>query len=179
MSGRSHRHLALSGVSPVGWRRQRRVRPDAPHRKGPAMPGTNTGNNALPHKKRGGKLRPVVASATEPGTCLFPSGPRRRERCCLCLLKDGGGWRPTRGSQHTEVATAATVSPTVPCVVPFFGRVRRTRCSCCRSGRLPVLFPCAGGQRRCRWVAQAKTPGVPIPAVARGLVLAGQTGPSF
>jgi hypothetical protein len=43
---------------------------------------------------------------------------------------------PPRRNRHTEVATSATVSPTVPCVVPFFGRVRRTRCRCCRTGLL-------------------------------------------
>src|ERR1035437_6885923 len=30
--------------------------PDAPQRKRPARPGSDTGNNVLPHKKRGGKL---------------------------------------------------------------------------------------------------------------------------
>src|ERR1035437_8905875 len=56
--GSRARQPRLPGVSSVGWR-QRRVCPDAPHRKSPARPGSNTsdtGNNVLPHKKRGGKL---------------------------------------------------------------------------------------------------------------------------
>jgi Transposase len=75
--GSQARQPRLPGVSTVGWRRQRHVRPDAPHRKRPERPGSNasnTGNNTLsPQKEERETLRPVVVNATEPVAWPFPT----------------------------------------------------------------------------------------------------------
>src|ERR1035437_7978890 len=100
--GSRARQPRLPGVSSVGWR-QRRVCPDAPHRKSPARPGSNTsdtGNNVLPHKKRGGKLSGSssrVLPSLGPGSFLRSALPRNAVGASV-------GWRRL-ASRREEAST--------------------------------------------------------------------------
>src|ERR1035437_2069299 len=80
-----------------------------------------------PQKEERQTLRPVVASATEPGGLILSCGPCRRERCGLCLW----GWRPLAPTRsrpgHGDTATGAT-GPSKPC------------CGSCYSGRLEWML---------------------------------------
>jgi hypothetical protein len=136
-----------AGVSPVGWRWQRRVCPDAPHRKRPARPGSNTGNNALPHKKRGGKLSGSssrVLPSLGPGSFLRSALPRNAVGASV-------GWR--LASRREEASTRSQrqrrqrVFADSFCVLFFGGGPWRPVAFV--AVRPPVLFPCAGGQRGC------------------------------
>ena len=88
--GSRARQPRLLGVSTVGWR-QRRVCPDAPHREKTSKAGHQHRQQRSPPQKEGREtLRPVVASATEPGTCLFPTG-RAAASAVGFACGDGGG----------------------------------------------------------------------------------------
>src|ERR1019366_1357987 len=98
--GSRARQPRLPGVSSVGWR-QRRVCPDATHRKRPARPGSTASNNALPHKKEerehsGPSLRALPSLVA----WFFPAG-----RTAASAVGASVGWRrlaPRRAEASTR-----------------------------------------------------------------------------
>ena len=108
-------------------------------------------NNALPPKEERETLRPVVASATEPGTWLFPSGPRRRERCGLCLLRMAtAGVHREEASTQRERQRRQQVSTDSSSVLPFLGGgVRRPVVFAAGVGHCPVLVCWRGRRNHC------------------------------
>src|ERR1019366_7106440 len=102
VGGQPWRQPRLPGVSSVGWR-QRRVCPDAPHRKSPARPGSNTsdtGNNVLPHKKRGGKL----SGSSSRGLPRLGAGPFLPSALPRNAVGASVGWRRL-ASRREEAST--------------------------------------------------------------------------
>src|ERR1039458_5851896 len=99
--------------------------------KRPARPGTNTGNNALPHKKRGAKLSGPSSRALPnlgPASFLRAAPPR-----ALWALPVGMAAAPAsaphrEAGQYTEPAATAATGPSKPC------------CGSCYSGRLEWML---------------------------------------
>jgi hypothetical protein len=67
-----------------------------------------------PQKEGRETLRLVVASATEPGTWLFPTVRAAAKRCGRICGMAAAGPTPS-GSQHTEPAATAATGPSKPC----------------------------------------------------------------
>src|ERR1017187_3937844 len=80
-----------------------------------------------PQKEGRETLRLVVASATEPGTWLFPTVRAAAKRCGRICGMAAAGPTPS-GSQHTEPAATAATGPSKPC------------CGSCYSGRLEWML---------------------------------------
>src|ERR1039458_8326614 len=121
--GSRARQPRLPGVSSVGWR-QRRVCPDGPHKKRPARPGSNTsdtGNNVLPHKKRGGKLSGSSSRALPslgPGSFLRAMPPRALWAAAV-RWRD---WPPPGAGQDTGTRQQEQRVFTDPlCIFVFWG----------------------------------------------------------
>ena len=86
------------------------------------------------------------------------------------LCWDGGGTGiVTKASPETSPRSGNGFPQAVP-VVLFFSKVSGDRLLALPV-RPPALVPCAGGQRRCRWIAQAKTPGDSTTARCTALAL--------
>ena len=159
----------------MGWR-QRRVCPDAPHRKSPARPGSNTsdtGNNVLPHKKRGGNSPARRRECYRAWDLALSYGPRCRETLWAHLW-DGGGWpRAERKLAHRESGNGGNGSSQTLSVFCFLGEVRGDPLLLLPSGLLSCFRVLAGsvaavGSRTPRsWAA---------PRQGTGTVLAGATG---
>ena len=163
----------------MGWR-QRRVCPDAPHRKSPARPGSNTsdtGNNVLPHKKRGGKLSGSSSRALPrlgPGSFLRSALPRNAAGASV-------GWRrlaPRRAeaSTRSQRQRRQLVHRNLAAVLVIRGRSVKTRCRCCRPASCPVSV-CW----RAAWLPWGRAPQDPglHPARARGRCWRSGDRPSY
>jgi hypothetical protein len=116
-----------------------------------ATPATPATTRSPPQKEERETLRPVVASATEPGTWLFPSGPRRRERCGLCLLRMAtAGVHREEASTQRERQRRQQVSTDSSSVLPFLGGgVRRPVVFAAGVGHCPVLVCWRGRRNHC------------------------------